>query len=53
MVFFLIIGAVLIFVLTGPGLVKLDARRSQSRILNADWLPVEDRFRIVSRWGQS
>lgn len=51
MVFLLAIGVIMLIVLTIPGLVKLKIGRSKSRILNADWLAVEDQFRIVARWG--
>jgi hypothetical protein len=51
MTFLLITGAVLLLVLTGPGLLKLDDRRNQSRMLNANWLSAEDKFRIIARWG--
>jgi len=51
MTFLLIIGVVLVVVLAIPRLANLDARRSKSRILNADWLDDEDKFRIISRWG--
>ena len=51
MTFLLIIGVVLVVVLAIPRLANIDARRSKSRILNADWLADEDKFRIISRWG--
>lgn len=51
MVFLLASGVIMLVVLTIPGLVKLEINRSKSRIFNADWLAVEDQFRIVSRWG--
>ena len=51
MIFLLITVTVLFLVLTGPDLLKLDARRNQSRMLNANWLSAEDKFRIIARWG--
>jgi hypothetical protein len=51
MIFLLITVAVLVLVLTGPGLLKLDAHRNHVRMLNANWLSTEDKFRIIARWG--
>ncbi len=51
MTYILLIGFGIIFSLLIFGFISLKTWESKGRIINADWLDDEEKFRIISRWG--
>lgn len=52
MVFFGIGLLLLLIILTIAACAKFNICDSRMRMLNADWLSEDEKFRLVARWGR-
>ena len=51
MTYILFIGFAIIFSLFIFGFISLKTWESEGRMINADWLDDDEKFRLISRWG--
>lgn len=51
MTYLFAIGACLLFILVLSGYLRLKTWESQGRVVNADWLDNDEKFKLLTRWG--